>query len=226
MQTDLTTRLLLTGILLCLGLLVVQAYVGATGHHGAGATPGRYLALTLRSGMKWTLVRADTVTGDLWRADDVLTSEAHWFVYPDPLAESAETDVEEAVSEKPAPPQGFSAAVEGVPASGDDKDVSTLARVLSARTTPEMRIWAAEQLGESPGDNADVVPLLIKLLPRADPKLLVATLQALGRRADGSTLSAVREFLDHPDSQVQSAARAAVSQISGETPSEAVQGAR
>ncbi len=118
MQNDLTTRLLLTGILLCLGLLVVRGYVAASGSPTSGAAPGRYLALSLRSGMKWILVRADTVTGDLWRADDLPDSDAHWFVYPDPLAESAETDVEEAVSEEPAPAEGSGAGVEGVPAPG------------------------------------------------------------------------------------------------------------
>ncbi len=118
MQTDSTTRLLLTGILLCLGLLVIQGYVAASGNHTSGAAPGRYLALSLRAGFRSVLLRADTVTGEVWRADDLLDSDAHWFVYSDPLAESAETDVEEAVSEEPAPAEGSGAGVEGVPAGG------------------------------------------------------------------------------------------------------------
>ncbi len=118
MQNDLTTRLLLTGILLCSGLLVVQGYLAASGAHTSGAAPGRYLALSLRAGFRSILVRADTVTGDLWRADDLLDSDAHWFVYSDPLAESAETDVEEAVSEEPGPAEGSGAGVEGVLAPG------------------------------------------------------------------------------------------------------------
>ncbi len=115
MQNDLTTRLLLTGILLCLGLLVVRGTIAASGRPTSGAAPGRYLALSMRSGMKSILIRMDTVTGDLWRADDVLDPDAHWFVYPDPLAEA---DVEEAVSEEPAPAEGSGAAAQGVPEPG------------------------------------------------------------------------------------------------------------
>ena len=63
MQTDLTTRLLLTGILLCLGILVAQS-----GPTGSDSAPGRYQAMSERSGMKSVLLRGDTVTGDLWRA--------------------------------------------------------------------------------------------------------------------------------------------------------------
>ncbi len=118
MQNDLTTRLLLTGILLCLGLLVVQGYLTASGAHTSGAAPGRYLALSMRAGFRSVLVRADTVTGEVWRADDLMDSDAHWFLYSDPLAESAETDVEEAVSEEPAPAEVSGAGVEGVPAPG------------------------------------------------------------------------------------------------------------
>ena len=224
MQNDLTTRMLLTGILLCLGLLVVRGTVAAT----SGAAPGRYRVLSMRSGMKSILVRMDTVTGNLWRADDVLDPGAHWFVYPDPLAEA---EVEEAVSEEPAPTEGSGARVEGVPgpdsaASKGPAELSFFTEALSPSSPPEMRIWAAEQLGGSPVDSAGAVPLLIGLLPQADPKLLVTALGALGRRADASAMPAVRKFLDHPDSQVRSAAAAAVSQIAGEVPSESAQGAR
>jgi hypothetical protein len=51
-------------------------------------------------------------------------------------------------------------------------------------------------------------------------------LRAFGRRADPSTLPRLREFLDNPDPQIQSAAKTAVSQIAGETPDSPVQGAR
>ncbi len=139
MQNDLTTRVLLTGILLCLGLLVVRGTVAAT----SGAAPGRYRVLSMRSGMKSILVRMDTVTGDLWRADDVLDPDAHWFVYPDPLAEP---HVEEAASEEPAPREGSGAAVEGVPAPGS---------AASNSSPPETRIRTAEQLGGSPGDPSE-----------------------------------------------------------------------
>ena len=212
MQTDLTTRLLLTGILLCLGILVAQG-----GHHGSDSAAGRYRAMSERSGMRSILLRGDTVTGDLWRAEDVLDADAHWFVYPDPLTEplTPSDEAEPQESKAPAPPPGPGEA-----------DLKTVELLLSVRSTPDKRIWAADTLGASPADNARVVPLLNKMLSQTDPTVLVAVLRNFGRRGDPSTLPKLREFLDHPDPQIQSAAKTAVSQIAGETPDSSAQGAR
>ncbi len=75
MKTDLTTRVLLTAILLCLVLLMVQQRRAAEPVEGAVA--GRYVVLPVKSGQRPVLLRADTVTGEMWRADG-LPRDAHW----------------------------------------------------------------------------------------------------------------------------------------------------
>ena len=77
-----------------------------------------------------------------------------------------------------------------------------------------------------PADNAKVVPLLEKMLSQTDPTVLAAVLGNFGRRGDPSTLPKLREFMDHSDPQIQSAAKTAVSQIAAEIPDSPAQGAR
>jgi hypothetical protein len=87
MKTDLTTRVLLTAILLCLVLLMVQQRRGAEPLEGAVA--GRYVVFPVKSGQKPVLLRADTVTGEMWRADGI-PRDTHWVPYgPPALPEDA-----------------------------------------------------------------------------------------------------------------------------------------
>jgi hypothetical protein len=105
MKTDLTTQILLTAILLCLVLLMVQQRrpAGSAPEAGEGAVAGRYMVLPTRSGGRPVLLRADTVTGEMWRAADVLR-DAHWVPYRVP---SVPKDAEPAPGEvAPANPTG------------------------------------------------------------------------------------------------------------------------
>ena len=81
MKTDLATRVLLTAILLCLVLLMVQQRRIA--ESGEGVVAGRYVVLPVRTGQRAVLIRGDTVTGEMWRAADV-PSDAHWVPYGPP----------------------------------------------------------------------------------------------------------------------------------------------
>ena len=88
MKTDLTTRVLLTAILLCLVLLMVQLR-GAT-EPAEGTVAGRYVVLPVKAGQRPVLLRADTVTGEMWRAGG-LPRDAHWVPYgPPSLPENPE----------------------------------------------------------------------------------------------------------------------------------------
>ena len=88
MKIDLTTRVLLTAILLCLVLLMVQQRRAAEPEEGAVA--GRYVVLPLKTGQKSVLLRADTVTGEMWRADGI-PRDTHWVPYgPPSLPEEGE----------------------------------------------------------------------------------------------------------------------------------------
>jgi len=73
MKTDVTTRILLTAILLCLVLLIVQQRREA----GEAAVAGRYMVLSTRAGGRPAIVRGDTLTGEMWRAADIF-KDAHW----------------------------------------------------------------------------------------------------------------------------------------------------
>ena len=88
MKTDLTTRVLLSAILLCLVLLMVQQRRVAEPVEGTVA--GRYVVFPVKSGQKPVLLRADTVTGEIWRADGV-PRDTHWVPYgPPSLPEEGE----------------------------------------------------------------------------------------------------------------------------------------
>ncbi len=88
MKADLTTRVLLTAILLCLVLLMLHQRRAA--EPAEGTVAGRYVVLPLKAGAKPVLLRADTVTGEMWRARG-LPGEAYWVPYGPPmLPEEAE----------------------------------------------------------------------------------------------------------------------------------------
>ena len=89
MATDLTTRILVTGILLCVLLLVVQR-LGPAGH---GPEPeevsekGRYQLVQLRTKEgSSVLLRSDTATGRLWYNEDLL-EDGRWIALSEPPPE-------------------------------------------------------------------------------------------------------------------------------------------
>lgn len=77
MKTDLTTRILLVGILVCLALLVVQ---------GLGVEPdaaGRYRIGLASSRAGTVIVRMDSATGRVWRSEG-FPNESRWVLIADP----------------------------------------------------------------------------------------------------------------------------------------------
>ena len=73
---------------------------------------------------------------------------------------------------------------------------------------PEIRAWAASQLAGF--DAAESVPVLVESLGDDDATVVVAVIEALKTTGDEAALSAIRELLTHPDSEVQAAAKAAL----------------
>jgi hypothetical protein len=84
--------------LLCLVLLMVQQRHVAEPVEGTVA--GRYVVFPAKSGQKPVLLRADTVTGEIWRADGV-PRDAHWVPYGQPSL-----PVEGEAAESEGPPTG------------------------------------------------------------------------------------------------------------------------
>ncbi len=86
MNTDLTTRILLAGILLCLAVLVVRG--GGDGRGDAGEVAGRY-QLDLKPGKKGesVIIRTDTATGQVWHSVG-FPEQAHWIDFPKPGEEN------------------------------------------------------------------------------------------------------------------------------------------
>jgi hypothetical protein len=77
MNTDLTTRILLAGILLCLAVLVVG------GGTDRGSDTGRF-QVDLKPGKKGetVIIRTDTTTGQVWHSVG-FPSETQWVAFPE-----------------------------------------------------------------------------------------------------------------------------------------------
>jgi hypothetical protein len=79
MNTDLTTRILLAGILVCLALLVLQGM----GTRPSDAGAGRYQVDVVNSRRGVSILRTDTETGQMWRSED-FPGEARWVRLSEP----------------------------------------------------------------------------------------------------------------------------------------------
>ena len=79
MKTDLTTRILLAGILLCLGVLVIQGMDA-----GVAAQSGRYEIEIIKSRrQEIAMVRTDTATGRMWRSENY-PKDPRWVLIAEP----------------------------------------------------------------------------------------------------------------------------------------------
>ena len=78
MDTDLATKVLLAGILLCLLLLVVQGF-GSTD----GAQAGRYQMERLATPDGPMMLRTDTATGQFWRTEG-FSDDPRWVRVEEP----------------------------------------------------------------------------------------------------------------------------------------------
>jgi hypothetical protein len=223
MATDLTTRILVTGILLCVLLLLVQrlrpAGEGAAAEEGP--EKGRYQIIQLATQEEPVLLRTDTVTGRMWRSEDLLEG-ARWVAlaepppeeergaFDEPTAEEQEGRVEPPEAAAAMPPEAAPAKPPGPEASGSEVSLELLTAMLVPDSPPDMQIWAAEQLAQSSSDAAEVVPLLLGALEQEDAEVLVAVIEALERRADAAAVAPLRTLLTHPDAQVRARAQEAI----------------
>jgi hypothetical protein len=211
MKSDITTRVLLTGILLLLVLLVFQQRRGAeaTAGEGGAVGVGRFVLLPVRSAGKPVLLRGDTVTGELWHAEGIF-GDAHWAAYGSPSApEPAEAsgpatgpDASEAPGSGTGPSAGAMTPAE--------RDASLIAGAISPESPKAMRLWAVGELGGDAYDDAVAVPLLVQALEQPEPEVVIAAVEGLQRRKAATSAGAVRELLENPDPGVRAAARAAL----------------
>jgi hypothetical protein len=95
--------------------------------------------------------------------------------------------------------------------AGYEGDLGLLAGALSPVSPPDMQIWAAAQLADSPGDAVQVLQLLLSALQGDDPEVLVAVIGALERRRDPAAVASLQTLLTHPDEQVRARAQEAIS---------------
>jgi hypothetical protein len=229
MTTDLTTRILLTGILVCLLLLLVQrlgpAGEGALGARPAGegaeaqaaTRPGRFEITHLATRDGLVLLRTDTATGRLWQSEDLL-EDGRWVAITEPPTDAGVEwgDFDEPTSDEEwvewvESPEAPPAAEPEPELSGYEGDLGLLAGALSPVSPPDMQIWAAAQLADSTGDAVQVLQLLLDALQGDDPEVLVAVIGALERRRDPAAVAPLQTLLTHPDEQVRARAQEAIS---------------
>lgn len=179
MPSDSSVRLLLVLIAACLLVLVVRSF-----EHPS--VPGRYQLSSLRAGTP-LLIRADTVTGKVWKLE-LRGGRDRWVAFREPgeageepaaeaeapARDSASADPGERASARhetpapPAPPASAAAAAApparpAVPAP-IDQDVGKLRQAISDPELPlDIRVWAAQRLASMD-----------------DPKASQALIEALG----------------------------------------------
>lgn len=237
MSTDLTTRLLLLGILLCLIALVAQGF----GDGPLQPTFGRYQVTGTRAGSP-ILIRTDTETGKVWKlelrgGDDTWTLFAEGegsgegapatggladnepaAASPEPASEPSApydeiTDPEPAAPKikfapkRPAPPPVAREPVETSP----EEEVALYANAATREDLmPEMRIWAVKQLANLEVPQSTQV--LIQAAATPDPQVALAAVEALSGREGEGVDAALERAQSHPDPSVQEAAREALGQ--------------
>lgn len=235
MQADASLRALLALIALCLVILVVQGFTspGSPGRRSPltdeDGEVGRYRVLALRAGSP-LLVRTDSLTGQTWRLElGDRRPDRRWepFLEPAPPAAERETGPQpaasgEAAEGEDAPPAVARAAQPANPtpsrpryrparAGFADEDWPLLAKSLSSDTHPDIRAWAAEQLGRL--DTPEAVPPLIGALGDDHPPVVVSAIEALVQTGDERAAPAIRPLLRHPNADVQEAAERALSEL-------------
>jgi hypothetical protein len=110
MAADLTTRILVTGILLCVLLLVLQRLrpAGDGAEAEAPSQKSRYQLIQLQTETGPVMLRSDTATGRLWYSEKLL-EDGRWVALPEPLPEAEQGAVDEpsAEEERAEPPEAI-----------------------------------------------------------------------------------------------------------------------
>jgi hypothetical protein len=221
MQADVTTRLLLAGILACLIVLVVQGLGREAPAHGGSLEAGgvgRYDVMSTRAGAP-VLIRTDTVTGRVWKLE-LRGGRDRWIELIEPDAKPAGERAEAASPPDPAPAAGAPPAPGSPPAasltlapadpapepadvSGADLD-TWLEAARKTDLPTDIRIWAITQLGTS-GDPRST-QALVGALRDPEPRVIAAAVAAVAsRRADASVSEALASLRENPDPAVQAA---------------------
>lgn len=225
MNTDPLIRLLLSGILVCLLLLVVQGFAGGGDSGRTGW--GRYHVTGMRAGAP-VLIRTDTVTGEVWKLE-LRGGGDRWRPFLEPggaePAQVAREPADEGASQEREiiePPGGLAAARAeleaaradleslGLEQPRSDEEVQNLVDALATPELPkEIRAWAAGQLGEI--DAPAATEALIAALQDPDPSVAVTAVRSLGAKvSEPDARSALESARSHANSRVRNAAERAL----------------
>ncbi len=219
MHSDPIQRLLLALILVALVVIAAQGGLrpaaaptaGGVAAAPGGDSPGRY-RVTFGKGRNPSLLRVDSATG---RVEELmLKGSREWVVLGGSEASGgADADPEE---EGPAAAQPGVAREErrGPVAVDADSELAALGEALGPGNPREMRLWAARVLGTYRDEQADAaVPLLAGVLEDGDRDVVIAAVRSLGSSTSERALPAVEPLVEHPDPDVQAAAREAVAAL-------------
>jgi hypothetical protein len=211
MPTDAVTRALLTLILACLLILVVQGFTRCG--------QGRYQVVALGSEAP-PLVRIDSETGALWKLES-RDDGSRWIPIagpdeargaaraPSPRSATAGSGASPSSPSQPAPPATSAApgAPRGPAPPPTEEDVELFLEALAdPELPPDVRAWTASQLAGIGG--TEVTEALLTALGDASAEVVAAAAAALAQRRDPRIESALEELRSHPDPAVQRAARA------------------
>lgn len=234
MQVDSSVRILLALILVCLVVLVFQGFGGEYADRykvsvikssspwlmRVDTATGRVDEFRLKGDRVWTTLRetaGDSAQADAAgeEAEGAQPAVAKATPAPPPPARPPVAPAPKAKPVRPGPPVEAAApgpeALERPPEPitvDAQTEVEALTQALSKSNPPEVRAWAASQLGSF--DASRSVPVLVETLKDGDATVVVAAIQALRATGSPEALGAIRGLVDHPDAGVQQAARQAV----------------
>lgn len=207
MPTDVVTRALLTLILACLLVLVIQGFTRCD--------KGRYQVVALGSEAP-ALVRVESETGALWRLESG-DDDNRWIPIASlhelrgagrahsPKGSTAASATNPPTATQPAPPA--TGAARGPIRPLTEEDVALFLEALADDDLPpDVRVWTVGQLAEIEG--AEVTEALLTALGDRSAEVVAAAALALARRRDPRVAPALDELRSHPDPAVQRAARA------------------
>ena len=157
--------------------------------------PGRYRLNVDRSGAT-TLLITDLESGRVWRFQLTPKSDEGWTEV-----------VEEVRAAKKRPrsrsPEGAKdGAVDDAELALSDQDLLEFSDTLEGDYAPELRVVAAELLGETQSDRA--LPPLLRALRDEDPAVVVAAVRAMRTLGNAKVVPVLRKLqTDHEDEQVK-----------------------
>jgi hypothetical protein len=194
-----------------IGDAVVEA--GRAGRFGFNFAQAKSVALTF--------IRVDTETGEVWRM--AYPRERDWIAF----RETGEQAAAPAPTRKPGPPQlrkavpATNEAAKPAPkepvarrlrpgASPDDID-AYVEGFESENLPPEMRAWAAEQLGNVVSPEA--VPPLVSALDSDDLSVVRAAIRALGKHDDPRVRPALEKMAAHESPEIARVAKGTLAKL-------------